>query len=214
MNICIIPARGGSKRLPRKNILPFKGEPIIARPIRAAKESGVFDDVIVSSDDQEILETADKYGAHPISRPAHLSNDIVNETGAYRAVIDPMNPRPDFFMGIYATAVFTTAEDIRTAYSMIQNSDYDVVMGVSAYDGPHPYQMMVQDGKYWRLKAPGLNEMTPYPRVCASNGSLYFFRTKSFWENSSYYQKNLGVIYTKSVDINTYEDFKRAEAMA
>ena len=78
-NIAIIPARGGSKRLPRKNILPLAGKPIIAYPIQTALDSGVFDKVIVSTEDAEIEAIAKQYGAEVISRPDELATDEAHE---------------------------------------------------------------------------------------------------------------------------------------
>lgn len=210
MTICIIPARGGSKRLPRKNVLPFKGAPIIARPIEAAIIAGL--PVYVTSDSTEILQVAQEYGASPFMRNPEYATDDASEIHAYREVITSLPERPDFFVALYATAAFITADDILQGLELCR--DFDVVMGVSEYEGPHPYQMMVQEGDFWRLKVPGLNEMSPYPKAVASNGSMYVFRTSEFMKNPSYYPPKLGIMYTKSVDINTESDFKKAEDMA
>lgn len=210
--IAIIPARGGSKRLPRKNVMPFKGEPIIARPIRAAQAAGL--DVYVSSEDAEILSIARQFGAVPVSRPDHLATDDASELHAYRHVLDEVPYRPDYFVALYPTAVFITAKDIAQALEQIDATGCDVVMGVTAFDGPHPYQMIVNEGAGWRLRVPGLNEMSPYPPAVASNGSMYVFRTDAFIKNPHYYPPKLGVSYTRSVDINTIEDFRKAEAIS
>ena len=98
MNIAIIPARGGSKRIPRKNIRPFAGKPLIAYTIEAAVKSGLFDHVIVSTDDAEIAAVAREYGATtPFERPAELANDYATTIAAYKTFLklaptDPTAP--------------------------------------------------------------------------------------------------------------------------
>ncbi len=75
MKIAVIPARGGSKRIPRKNVRPFAGRPLLCHPLEAALGSGMFEHVVVSSDDEEILDLAARSGASPLPRPAHLADD-------------------------------------------------------------------------------------------------------------------------------------------
>lgn len=209
--ICIIPARGGSKRLPRKNILPFhNGEPIIAKPIRAALESRLFTEVIVSSDDDEILNIAHDLGAHAIPRPAYLAGDDVDELGAYKDVLG-FTPC-EFFCAIYPTAAFVTPATIRRAFAALQDDHADVAMGVTKFK-QHPYQMLRKVNDFYSLAFPCCNEILSYPEAYASNGSLYWFRTKEFLENQTYYPPRLTICEVESVDINTIDDFKLAEAI-
>ena len=108
MNICVIPARGGSKRIPRKNIKEFNGKPIIAYSIEAAFESNCFDQVIVSTDDNEIKVVAKKYGAQvPFVRPDELSNDYVGTIPVIKHAIEWMEDHNNYIENVcclYATA--------------------------------------------------------------------------------------------------------------
>ena len=96
MNVCIIPARGGSKRIPQKNIKLFHGKPMIAWSIEAAIKSECFDRIICSTDDEEIADVAKKYGAEiPFLRPKILSNDTVIKTPPPSGIVKPINEKPN-----------------------------------------------------------------------------------------------------------------------
>jgi N-acylneuraminate cytidylyltransferase len=140
MNVAIIPARGGSKRIPRKNIRDFCGKPIIAWSIEAARESGCFDRIVVSTDDAEIADVARAHGADvPFVRPAALSDDhaptvpviahAVNELVASGVEIDAA-------CCIYATAPFLRANDLGAALARLQAGGCDYVFSVTAFEAP------------------------------------------------------------------------------
>jgi CMP-N-acetylneuraminic acid synthetase len=209
--ICIIPARSGSKRLPYKNKKLLCGEPIICRPIRAAQESRLFSEIIVSSDDAEILHIAHEAGAHAIERPAKLATDTASEIDAYLHVLGELKTKPEYFCAIYPTAAFITPHEIRGAFDLLNGTEADVCMGVTEYE-QHPWQalLMGTDGFMYQ-QTPTLNEQTPYPPAYASNGSLYWFRTAAFLKHQTYFPPCLSVYPTFNIDINTHEDFKRAE---
>ncbi|GAD87969.1 acylneuraminate cytidylyltransferase family protein [Vibrio halioticoli NBRC 102217] len=131
MKIAVIPARGGSKRIPRKNIKEFAGKPIIAYSIEAALESGCFDKVIVSTDDLEIADVAKKHGAEvPFLRPSDISDDYATTADVLEHAIDwyEMNGESiDTICCIYATAPFISSEDINACHSIFthqENADY------------------------------------------------------------------------------------------
>ena len=112
-NVAIIPARGGSKRIPRKNLKPFDGVPMIARSIRTALDSGLFDQVVVSTDDEEIAEQAQAHGAQvPFLRPAELADDF---TGTAAVIVHALQQLPhfDFACCVYATAPLLQARFLR-----------------------------------------------------------------------------------------------------
>ncbi len=210
--ICVIPARGGSKRLPSKNKKLFHGKPIIAYPIKAALDSGIFSDVIVSSDSPEILNIAIDCGARGSSRPAELAVDSASEIDAYLHVLSLCSSLPEYFCALYATAAFVTAENIQDAYDEIDHIDADVCMGVTKFQ-QHPYQMLSRSQKdchFYNLTFPTLND-SKYPEAFASNGSLYFFRTETFLKNPTYYPEKLTIIEAFNIDINNQADFERAE---
>jgi CMP-N-acetylneuraminic acid synthetase len=205
--ICIIPARGQSKRLPRKNILPFNGKPIIAYPIKAALDSRLFSKVIVSSEDDEILSVAREHGAYGVKRPAELSTDKASEIEAYKHVLETEDC--EYFCAIYPCAAFVKPEEIKGAFISLRSEDADVCMGVTKYD-THPYQMIMRYSDFYHLRFPELND-DRYPDAWASNGSLYWFRTAAFSETPTYFPARLMIYPTFNIDINTLDDFKKAE---
>lgn len=149
-NIAIIPARGGSKRIPRKNIKPFMGKPIIAYSIEAALQSGLFDEVMVSTDDEEIAEIACKYGAQvPFMRSAEMSNDYAGTADVILEVLRMYKEQGREFETvccIYSTAPFVTPERLREAYGKM-NSEIDSVFTCVAYSYPIQRSLHIVDGK-------------------------------------------------------------------
>ena len=140
MRVAVIPARGGSKRIPRKNIRDFCGKPMVAWSIEAAKQSGCFDAVIVSTDDNEIAEIARHYGAEtPFMRPQELSDDYTG-TGPVvsHAVefIQGQRGKVDYACCIYATAPFVSVQDLITGKDLITSGDCDYVFSVTSYAFP------------------------------------------------------------------------------
>ncbi|MDA7798344.1 pseudaminic acid cytidylyltransferase, partial [bacterium] len=123
MRLAVIPARGGSKRIPRKNIKEFCGEPMIARSIKAALSCGIFDDIIVSTDDDEIAKAALSYGASvPFKRPKHLSDDITPTVPVIRHALqwyEDHHSKVDYVCCIYATAPFVSSTEILAAYEQL-----------------------------------------------------------------------------------------------
>lgn len=138
MRVAVIPARGGSKRIPRKNIKPFCGEPMITWSIKAAQDSGCFDRIIISTDDLEIADVAKHYGAEvPFTRPADLSDDHTGTTPVIRHATEWLSqngPSPDAVCCIYATAPFIRASDIRDGLTALEGCDY--AFSVTSYAFP------------------------------------------------------------------------------
>ena len=139
-NICIIPARGGSKRIPRKNVKEFLGKPIIAYSIEAALKSGLFDEVMVSTDDQEIAAIAKQYGASvPFMRSAETANDFATTTDVLDEVLTEYQKKGKSFDAmccIYATAPLITAQDVRDAYERLTQTDFSCVYPVVQFSYP------------------------------------------------------------------------------
>lgn len=142
MRIALIPARGGSKRIPRKNIRPFLGKPIIHYSIEAALGSGEFDRVIVSTDDEEIAEVARAGGAEtPFLRPAHLSDDFATTMDVIRHTLDVTDSAAspvEAICCVYATAPFVTGHDLSEAGNLFGTSGAAFVF--SATEFPFPVQ--------------------------------------------------------------------------
>ncbi len=126
MKVALIPARGGSKRIPRKNIKPFHGKPIIAYSIEAALDSGCFDKVIVSTDDQEIADVARQYGAEvPFMRPDDISDDYATTADVILHALnwfEQQGEQIDYVCCLYATAPFIRVSDIKNTYQLLVDS--------------------------------------------------------------------------------------------
>lgn len=154
MNIAIIPARGGSKRIPRKNIKDFCGKPMIAWSIEAAKESNLFDHVLVSTDDAEIANVAKDWGAEiPFIRPTELADDFVG-TGpvvkhAVEWVLSNMGNIQNV-CAIHATAPFIRAEDLLAGYTLLKSGGSEIVFSVTSY--PFPIQRAIKITKDNRVE--------------------------------------------------------------
>lgn len=152
MRLCLIPARGGSKRIPRKNIKPFLGKPIIERSIEAALSCDQIDRVIVSTDDSEIAEVARRAGAEvPFMRAAHLSDDYATTLDviadalewADREITEPVTA----ICCLYATAPFVTAEDLSIAYDWLEESSASCVFAATEYPYPIQRALRIIDGR-------------------------------------------------------------------
>ena len=210
--IAIIPARGSSKRLPRKNILPWKGIPLIGHCIINALATELFSEVVVSSEDQEILEISERYGASALKREAGLSKD--NSTVA-EVCLDVMSNYENIieFCCIYPTAVKLSPETVKKSSEIFQKTKIcDFLMGVSLYNYP-PQQALIQDenGDLILLNPEFKNIQSQFYKKCfVSNGTLYWARTYAFLGQKNFYGKKLHpfIIDEEQVsDINTPEDY-------
>src|SRR5690554_3236810 len=140
-SVAVIPARGGSKRIPRKNIREFAGKPMIAWSIEAALASGCFDRVIVSTDDEEIANVAIEWGAEvPFRRPAELSDDYTGTIPVIAHSISWMHEQgdnPGAVCCLYATAPFVQPQDLKDGYNALKNGqDIDFAFSVTSYAFP------------------------------------------------------------------------------
>lgn len=217
--IAIIPARGGSKRIPRKNIVDMNGKPMIAYPIAATLESGIFSDVIVSTEDAEIKEIALSCGAKVSDRPAALATDQAFEINVYEQVLNELPQRPAHFCAVYPTSILLTAGTFRDSYAALTaDPQTDVLMGVSHYP-IHPFKALQTgtDG-YLHMIHPKecLQASQTFPEYVASNGTLYWFRTDAYFEYKSYYPPRLKpfvLSQTMAVDIDVPDDLSFARAL-
>ena len=140
MKIAMITARGGSKRIPRKNIKEFCGKPILAYSIVAALESGVFDEVMISTEDDEIAKIAQQYGASfPFRRSEQMASDYAMTIDVMLEVVDQykkIGMNPESICCIYPTAPFITAEKLKKAYELFESSGADAVIPVVRFSFP------------------------------------------------------------------------------
>ena len=208
--IAIIPARGGSKRLPRKNILPLNGKPMLAYIIIAAIKSKVFEKVIVSTEDREISTIALKYGAEVFLRDASLAKDSSTVVEVCLDVIKQF--KIDNFCCLYATSALLSSEVIRASYQKFISESPSVLMGVSCYNYS-PVQALKID-KYNNaallLKDFEKIQSQLYPKLRVSNGTFCWAKKKSFMIEETFYSCGLKVFLVPEnqvSDINTIEDY-------
>jgi len=220
--IAIIPARGGSKRLPRKNVAPLLGRPLIAYTIDAARRSGCFEHVVVSTEDDEIARVAEAAGATIFRRDPSLATDTATMAEVCAAVLREAERRfgalPEAFCCLLATSALRTAEDIVACRALL-SSDCDFVMAVTEF-AKTPLQALEATGdSYLRLRWPELANLRPdeRPRLLVDNGSTYWCRTEPFLAAGDFYGPTLrgfAMPRERSVDIDTAEDFALLEFYA
>jgi N-acylneuraminate cytidylyltransferase len=220
--VAIIPARGGSKRLPRKNILSIMGRPMLAYPVTNAIQSGLFDQVIVTTEDAEISQAAKEAGARVLRRPDEFAHDRSTVVQVCSHVLEELrneNIHPDYFCCIYATAIFITPNDLTESYQLILEPPVaDFVMGVSEFNLQPVQALEMLDG-FLQYKWPEFMGVQSqfHPRLVASNGTIYWARTKVFKEVKSFYGgklKGFEIPKYRAVDLDTPEDLKIAKIMA
>lgn len=150
-NICIIPARGGSKRIPRKNILPFIGKPILTYSIEAALESNLFDEVMVSTDDPEIAEIGRLYGANvPFLRSEKTSDDYSTTFDVLEEVVTNYYDKGksfDHLCCLYPCAPFVNSKNLITTYKILCDGSFESVIPVVAYSFPIQRSFIVRGNK-------------------------------------------------------------------
>ncbi|MFP0196573.1 pseudaminic acid cytidylyltransferase [Pseudomonas sp. PHC1] len=216
-NVAIIPARGGSKRIPRKNLAPFDGVPMIVRSIRTALDSGLFEQVVVSTDDAEIADVARANGAHvPFMRPAELADDF---TGTAAVIVHALQQLPafDYACCVYATAPLLQARFLRQGFELLKRHP-GKSFAFSVTDFGFPVQRaLTLDGQG------GLTALYPefrntrsqdLPAAFQDAGQFYWGRSEAWLGGEVLYSPvSLPVILPRYLvqDIDTVEDWKRAE---
>lgn len=217
MKACaIIPARGGSKRLHRKNLAEFHGRPIIAWTIQAALDCALFRRVVVSTDDMEIASVAAAHGAEIVMRPEELATDTARVVEVCLHFLDQEKARSgdcDTLCCLYATAPMRTAQDIAATMALL-SGDCSFAMAVSAYPLP-PHQALALEGSVLRPMWPDLvnRRSDELPELVCDNGSTYAVQTEPFRVHKSFYGPGLRahrMPFLRSLDINTAEDLELA----
>ena len=216
-NIAIIPARGGSKRIPRKNLAPFDGVPMIVRSIRTALDSGLFDQVVVSTDDEEIAEVARVHGADvPFLRPADLADDF---TGTAAVIVHALQQLPafDYACCVYATAPLLQARYLRQGFELLaQQPDKSFAFSVCNFGFPVQRALTLDgQGALTALYPEFRNTRSQdLPEAFQDAGQFYWGRTDAWLRGEVVYSPaSLPVILPRHLvqDIDTPEDWKRAE---
>jgi pseudaminic acid cytidylyltransferase len=220
VNIAVIPARGGSKRIPRKNIRDFCGKPMIAYSIEAALQSGCFDRVIVSTDDVEIAEIAKKYGAEvPFMRPAELSNDYAGTIPVIGHAIEWLMEQgldPQLVCCLYATAPFITPEYLQQGLQQLKETEAAYAFTVTSYAFPIQRAIKINpelgiemfDPESFNTRSQDLDE------AWHDAGQFYWGKAECWLtEKVIFGPESSPIILPRHQvqDIDTYEDWMRAE---
>lgn len=215
-NLCIIPARGGSKRIPRKNVKPFLGKPMLAYSIEAALATGLFDEVMVSTDDEEIANVARQYGAKvPFMRSAETANDFATTADVLKEVLAKYKEQGqefDNFCCVYATAPMIQSKDIIAAFERLSSSQFTVVYPVVAFSYPIWRCLdLAEDGTMTRHWPEYENSRSQdLPKEYHDTGTFYWYKTRE-WLNGNSIIGGIEVDETTIQDIDTETDWKIAE---
>ncbi len=215
----MITARGGSKRIPRKNIQEFCGRPILAYSIEAARASGLFNTVMVSTDDQEIAEIARQYGAQvPFYRSEKTANDYATTNDVLLEVLAEYEKRGEHYeIGccLYPTAPFVTAQKLQEAMAQFQESDADTLIPVVSFSYPPQRAMLIREGRlvfeYPQYLDSRSQDLEPHYHDV---GQFYLFRTEAFLCNQKLMLGNIlpYVVSEMEVqDIDHWTDWEIAE---
>jgi N-acylneuraminate cytidylyltransferase len=219
-NIAIIPARGGSKRIPKKNIKDFLGKPIIAYSIETAARTNLFERIIVSTDSDERASVACEYGAEtPFIRPGDISDDY---TGTHKVIghavrwLENHNEHPDYVCCIYATAPLIHEDDIMVGYNLIKENKWDSIIAATNYSYPiyRSFKMLPNGGlemifpEHYNSRSQDLTEVY-------HDAGQFYWATPDIWTSEPKgYNKNSSIIKIPNhrvQDIDTIEDWTRAE---
>ncbi|RUO71787.1 pseudaminic acid cytidylyltransferase [Idiomarina ramblicola] len=220
MTVAVIPARGGSKRIPRKNIKPFCGKPMIAWSIEAALASGCFDKVIVSTDDDEIAAVAQAHGAWvPFKRPVNLSDDYTGTTDVIKHAaqwLAAAGYENNYLCCLYATAPFIRAEDLRRGKGVMDASNPDYVFSATTYAFPIQRALKVDEQglvsmfqpEHFATRSQDLTEAW-------HDAGQFYWGTRAAWlEKRPIFSSSARLIELprhRVQDIDTPEDWARAE---
>lgn len=217
--IAIITARGGSKRIPRKNIRDFCGKPIMAYSIEAALAAGIFETVMVSTDDREIAEVAVRYGAEvPFLRSAETADDHATTNDVLLEVLaeyEKRGRRFDVACCIYPTAPFVTGERLREALRLLEAREAQTLLPVVRFSYP-PQRCLVRENGYLQFQWPEYRsarsqDLEPFYHDA---GQFYFERVDSYLRQRNLIMEKtvpLELPETEVQDIDTEEDWKLAE---
>ncbi len=217
--LAIITARGGSKRIPRKNIKEFCSKPIIAYSIEAALKSGAFDEVMISTEDKEIAQISEGFGAKvPFFRSEKTASDYATTADVLLEVLDEYEKRGmhfDMACCIYPTAPFITSERLKEAVETLRKSDADTLIPVVGFSYPPQRALVIEDGKL----------VFKYPEYLVSRsqdlekhyhdaGQFYVFKTKAFKETGNLMKGNIIPMVLDEMevqDIDTQHDWELAQ---
>ena len=221
MRVAVIPARGGSKRIPRKNIRNFAGKPMIGHAIDTARASGVFDKVVVSTDDSEIAEIARAFGADvPFQRPAELADDFTPTVPVIAHAVDACQTlgwEVSYACCIYPGVPFLQIEDLLAGWALLNQSGAPYVFPVTEF--PSAIQRALRRGNdgrmspfYPEFELTRTQDLEP---AYHDAGQFYWGRAQAWLSNMRVHTTGVGMVIPnwRVVDIDTLIDWERAEIL-
>lgn len=215
--LAIIPARSGSKGIPKKNIIDLAGKPLLAWTIEASHGSKYITKTIVSSDCDEILEVAKNYNSNILKRPDELATDISSSEVVVKHAISSMEEKFDYIVLLQPTSPLRDTTDIDSAFENLFSSNATALISVCEYDNKilkafkeneSGYIVGISNNKYPFMRRQDL------PKTYMSNGAIYITKVDEFLKNNSFFtDKTISYVMneTKSFDIDTREDLKKVE---
>ena len=218
-NLAIIPARGGSKRIPHKNIKDFFGKPIIAYSIEAAIKSDLFDEIMVSTDDEEIAEVAIKYGAKvPFMRSKENSDDVATTISVILEVIrsyEELGMTFQYGCCIYPAAPLISSENLKIACKMLVEEKVDAVIPVVRFSYPIQRALKIENKRLKMIWSENLNERSQdLMPTFHDSGQFYFFNVQACINQKNLLMREtlpIEISEIKSQDVDDYEDWKNLE---
>lgn len=217
--LAIIPARGGSKGIPKKNIIDLAGKPLIAWTIEASLNSKYISKTIVSSDSEEILDISKKFGADVVKRPDILANDTASSESVVNHVIKTLSEQYQYIILLQPTSPLRNSETIDKAIEYFFSKNATSLISVNEIDNKILKAFVEKDDDFLE----GIRDNTfPFmprqklPKIYMSNGAIYMINTKDFLKNQSFFtDKTLKFIMNKeqSIDIDTLEDLEEAKSL-
>jgi CMP-N-acetylneuraminic acid synthetase len=222
-HLCIIPARGGSKRIPRKNILPLNGIPLISYSIRAAKQAGIFDQIIVSSDDQEILNVAKQEGVETDIRPEHMSGDTITKVAVVKEFLERKESKDKYetVTALLPTCPFRTGEHLKQAWKIfISNPKVPFLVGVTAYEFPIQLALSPEQDDIMKITFEDGYAVTRSQNIETRyhpNGAMYMASVEAFLANGTFFNERMltyKMSAIRSFDIDYPYQFEIAEILS
>ena len=217
-NLCIIPARGGSKRIPRKNVRPFAGRPMLHWPVRAARETGLFGRIVVSTDDPEIADVAREAGAEVLDRPKAIADDRTPLRPVIRHAIEASAPGTiERVCCILATAVLADSADIARGHAALDDGGIDFAFAAAPFPAP-PHRALLREGKGVAMMFPEhrLTRTQDLPEAFFDVGQFYWGRPGGFATDASMFEARSRMVVVppeRARDIDTPEDWAAAERL-
>jgi N-acylneuraminate cytidylyltransferase len=214
-NLCIIPARGGSKRIPRKNVKEFLGKPIIAYSIEVALKSGLFDEVMVSTDDEEIADVARKYGAKvPFMRSQKNANDYAVLLDVIKEVLDYYKERSqkfEYVCIILPTAPLIKIQHLISSFELIVKENADGITPLVRFCSPIQRALKIVNGNIEMIQPQYMKTRSQDLEVAYYDAGHFYWKKVDSIEHEDITKLGYEISETEAQDIDTEQDWRLAE---